>query len=70
MVAVDWSEGAKATSISDGIYITAALNTKFVGKETANMLSKFQINLSNVHCIGHSLGAHCIKKFNALFDYF
>ena len=55
---VDWAAGA-ALSLQGGIYVQAAINTQIVGAKTSSLLSQLNVNLSNVHCIGHSLGAHC-----------
>ena len=61
-ISVDWAAGAVA-SLQGGIYVQAALNTKIVGSQTAYLLSQLKVNLSNVHCVGHSLGAHCKKNY-------
>jgi len=58
VIVVDWSDGA-VRSVPD-IYATAAKNTKVVGSMTALFLKKNDFDVSQkVHCIGHSLGAHC-----------
>ena len=65
VILVDWSQGAAFIQpsikyfLSYLPYLQAAKNTLIVGKKTAAFLNSFGINLSNVHCIGHSLGAHC-----------
>ena len=54
---VDWSPIA-----ADPIYIKAAFLTKKVGKHVAGVITKLVAergaNLSRIHVIGHSLGAH------------
>ncbi|XP_020635625.3 pancreatic lipase-related protein 2 [Pogona vitticeps] len=54
--AVDWEDGAKCT------YFTAASNIRVLGAIIAYLLNAFKImylySPSNVHLIGHSLGAH------------
>jgi len=65
VIAVDWSQGATfiQSNVKDMLsyvpYLTAAKNTLIVGNRTATFLRLNGVNLSNVHCIGHSLGAHC-----------
>ncbi len=65
VIAVDWSQGATfiQSNVNDILsylpYLTAAKNTLIVGNRTATFLRLNGVNLSNVHCIGHSLGAHC-----------
>jgi hypothetical protein len=65
VIAVDWSKGATfiQSNVNDIFsylpYLTAAKNTLIVGNRTATFLRLNGVNLSNVHCIGHSLGAHC-----------
>ena len=38
--------------------LVSANNTKIVGKKTALFLNQSNIDPLDVHCIGHSLGAH------------
>ncbi|XP_017777372.1 PREDICTED: endothelial lipase-like isoform X2 [Nicrophorus vespilloides] len=52
LIVVDWSRAAKQ------IYFTAMSNTYQVGKEIARFLLDLDTDLSMVHLIGHSLGAH------------
>ena len=65
VILVDWTAGAAwlQPNISNFLsyvpYLQAAENTFIVGKKTAAFLHSAGINLSNVHCIGQSLGAHC-----------
>ena len=65
VIMVDWSDGATfiQQNISDFLnnvpYLQAAKNTLIVGNKTAEFLRFTRISLSNVHCIGHSLGAQC-----------
>ena len=65
VILVDWSQGAVfiQPNISNFLsyvpYLQAAENTLIVGKKVAALLRSAGINLNNVHCIGHSLGAHC-----------
>ncbi|NWR54172.1 LIPR3 protein, partial [Bucorvus abyssinicus] len=55
-IAVDWKEGAK------GNYISAVNNIRVIGAEIAyfiKILQKiFKYSPSEIHLIGHSLGAH------------
>ncbi len=67
IIVVDWEEGAKPT-LSGAIYFKAAENTKIVGKKTADLLADLKIDPLNVHCIGHSLGAHCKLLINLKFE--
>nr|XP_018899207.1 PREDICTED: phospholipase A1-like [Bemisia tabaci] len=53
---VDWSEGAAPPK-----YLLAVSNTRVVAREISRVLryfSKQGADLSETHCIGHSLGAH------------
>ena len=68
VIVVDWSEGAKYYlkenfSLIQNIknskqYIEASDNSKLLGFRIAEFISSTNINYQNVHCIGHSLGAH------------
>ncbi|XP_072475819.1 inactive pancreatic lipase-related protein 1-like [Notamacropus eugenii] len=55
-ICVDWKRGSQTT------YTQAANNIRVVGAEVANMIkvlsTSYQYLPSNVHIIGHSLGAH------------
>ncbi|NXN08869.1 LIPR3 protein, partial [Indicator maculatus] len=55
-IAVDWKEGAKGT------YVSAVNNIRVIGAEVAYFISTlqkiFEYSPSEVHLIGHSLGAH------------
>lgn len=57
MICVDWEAGAALPN-----YVRAAANTRLVGKQLAllmkNLQDTKQLNLSRVHFIGFSLGAH------------
>lgn len=54
---MDWETGATLPN-----YVRAAANTRLVGKQLALLLTGLQehkkLNLSRVHLIGFSLGAH------------
>jgi hypothetical protein len=45
--------------VTGGIYYTAAENTIVVGLKLASFLLQLKLNFNKIHCIGHSLGAHC-----------
>ena len=65
VIAIDWAESSTLIGNSWLPYVDAAGNTKLVGSFVAKFLSDSNINTQNVHCIGHSLGAHlCGKSFN------
>ncbi|XP_069316802.1 inactive pancreatic lipase-related protein 1 [Eulemur rufifrons] len=55
-ICVDWKKGSQTT------YTQAANNVRVVGAQVAQMLkilsTNYSYSLSNVHLIGHSLGAH------------
>lgn len=57
MVLVDWYEGADELN-----YMKAVQNIRVVGREVALLINSLTeengFNLSDVHIIGHSLGAH------------
>ncbi|CAF0887214.1 unnamed protein product [Brachionus calyciflorus] len=53
IVSVDWEEGAKAPN-----YFSAAENVEITGTKLGEFIREVGINVSKVHCIGHSLGAH------------
>lgn len=54
---VDWENGAKEIN-----YVQSVANIRVVGAQVAQLLKVFKkvynIDPSNVHIIGHSLGAH------------
>ncbi|CAG7726369.1 unnamed protein product, partial [Allacma fusca] len=56
VIVVDWGGGSLP------LYTQATANTRLVGLEIANYVQflqrEFQVKASDVHCIGHSLGAH------------
>ena len=56
MITVDWGNGAGFP------YSQAAANTRIVGAEIAQLIQMLRdhygLSPSNVHIIGHSLGAH------------
>ena len=56
MITVDWGNGAGFP------YSQAAANTRLVGAEVAQLiqtlLDHFDVSASDIHIIGHSLGAH------------
>ena len=70
---VDWKEGA---SVSIPIYTQAAANSRYAGLATMKVISQLQTKMMitnlacvgarcgfNIHCIGHSLGAHACGFF-------
>ena len=56
VITVDWGNGAGFP------YSQAAANTRVVGAEVAQMIQLLKdhqgVSVSNIHLIGHSLGAH------------
>ncbi|ESP04956.1 hypothetical protein LOTGIDRAFT_98299, partial [Lottia gigantea] len=60
VIIVNWQEGAKFLW---EVYRGAAINTRIVGRKTAELIQaiskKLNIPPSDIHLIGHSLGAHC-----------
>ena len=73
VLTVDWSKGASRSLFDPwGSYNKAVANTRYIGLATKNMLDCLERDhLSEthleVHCIGHSLGAHvCGFLGNAL----
>ena len=58
---VDWKEGASLVLLdAEGSYNKAVANTRYIGLATERYIQCLQSNDPNieVHCIGHSLGAH------------
>lgn len=57
MICVDWENGATLPN-----YVRAAANTRLIGKQLAFLMKNLQsykkLDLSRVHIIGFSLGAH------------
>ncbi|XP_040293757.1 pancreatic lipase-related protein 2-like [Bufo bufo] len=57
-IGVDWRRGSGSIKL----YVQAANNARVVGAEIANLMRSWQEELeyppSNIHIIGHSLGAH------------
>jgi len=57
VIAVDWEEAA-----SDILYFTSAYATKSIGEYVAHVINHMHVkhgaNLTDIHIIGHSLGAH------------
>ncbi|RNA41178.1 inactive pancreatic lipase-related 1-like, partial [Brachionus plicatilis] len=53
VIMVNWKEGAKAPD-----YYNAFTNVREVAQKIADFVQQGKIDLSKVHCIGHSLGAH------------
>ena len=57
IILVDWRSGAREI-----VYTQSVANIRVIGAQTARLLSRLQldcgIELSDVHIIGHSLGAH------------
>jgi pancreatic triacylglycerol lipase len=51
--AVDWGSAAAGLD-----YVTAAANAKTTGEKLAVFIKDINLDPLNVHCIGHSLGAH------------
>lgn len=54
---MDWENGATLPN-----YVRAAANTRLIGKQLASLIKNLQshkkLDLSRVHVIGFSLGAH------------
>lgn len=55
IIVVDWEKGAVAPN-----YFGAVVNAKTTGLKVGEFISAAGINTANIHCIGHSLGAHVI----------
>lgn len=59
---VDWGKGAKKAN-----YLQVASNTRIVGAELARfgkyLITNYNLNLKNIHLIGHSLGSHISAYF-------
>lgn len=57
MICVDWEAGATLPN-----YVRAAANTRLIGKQLGFLMKNLQrhkkLDLSRVHIIGFSLGAH------------
>lgn len=57
VICVDWENGAILPN-----YVRAAANTRLIGKQLASLMKNLQnhkkLDLSRVHIIGFSLGAH------------
>ena len=53
VISVDWEDGAAAPN-----YPKAVSNARVVGTKIADFVKVSGIDLTHVHCIGHSLGAH------------
>ncbi|KXJ12822.1 Inactive pancreatic lipase-related protein 1 [Exaiptasia diaphana] len=54
VIVVNWERGSSAL----GTYNAAAGNTRLVGSQLAELLLRHDYDMSRVHVIGHSLGAH------------
>lgn len=57
VIFVDWSDGAYS------IYKTSKNNAIKTGKKVADFVNSTGISPMDVHCIGHSLGAHVTFKY-------
>jgi hypothetical protein len=74
VIVVDWSEASKyagefdfsESNLNPKQYIEAVENAKLLGIKISKFITLANINTKNVHCIGHSLGAHS----NLCFDQF
>lgn len=57
VICVDWEAGASLPN-----YVRASANTRLIGKQLALLMKELgthkKLNLSHVHIIGFSLGAH------------
>ncbi|CAF0758384.1 unnamed protein product [Brachionus calyciflorus] len=53
VIVVDWEKGAAAPN-----YFAASSNVVITGQKIADFIRDSNIDVSKVHCIGHSLGAH------------
>jgi pancreatic triacylglycerol lipase len=64
---VDWGDGAMNKD-----YLTAVFNMRITAQRLADFIKNSGIDPLNVHCIGHSLGAHAcgfagkVKKFGRI----
>ena len=68
VLTVDWSEGATG-GITLTRYNPPAANTRYVGVATERIITQLGGADLEVHCIGHSLGAHtCSFLGNAVKD--
>ena len=53
-------------------YLTAVFNMRITAQKLADFIKNAGLNALNVHCIGHSLGAHAcgfagkVKKFGRI----
>ncbi|CAF0802103.1 unnamed protein product [Brachionus calyciflorus] len=64
VVLIDWKEGAVGPN-----YFEAVKNVEITARKVGEFLRDSKIDLSKVHCIGHSLGAHTcgfVGKFNKI----
>jgi pimeloyl-ACP methyl ester carboxylesterase len=60
---VDWELGAQGPN-----YFEAVKNVQNCAKDGIKFLQITQLNPKNIHCIGHSLGAHVnLKYFRSCF---
>lgn len=60
---VNWNSNPLSGSFSEivnsRLYVTSAQNTRIVGQEIVDELKRNKIKSDrDIHCIGHSLGAH------------
>ena len=72
VVIIDWQKDA-GVEVNGSIYVDAVNNSKKIGLKTAEIIKKLKIDpTSDIHCIGHSLGAHLcgfcgkVKKLNRI----
>lgn len=74
VILVEWKEASKyagevyfsESSLNPREYVKAAKNAKLLGIRIAQFITITNINHTNLHCIGHSLGAHGNLNFNVL----
>jgi len=57
VVLVDWTNGANV-GVFNIDYPKASQNTRVVGDQLGQLVKYLGVSQSDVHCIGHSLGAH------------
>jgi len=76
VIVVDWSGASNNTKSDESFsidrlnpnqYIEATENVKLLGRRVGQLILQANINHQNIHCIGHSLGAHGKFSLNSVF---
>jgi pimeloyl-ACP methyl ester carboxylesterase len=76
VIVVDWSGASNNTKSDESFsidrlnpnqYIEATENVKLLGRRVGHLILQANINHQNIHCIGHSLGAHGKFSLNSVF---